>query len=481
MRRRTKLLVLYTLLLSCRAFAQDTSTLKNVDLSQVSGHTLQKLNTQYAAMGNQVSRQSGKLLSACLQKEQSLEKKVSQTDTNKAKQVFTGVQQQYQQLQSKMQSLSASSVTEKFPLKQYIPRLDSLQTTLAFLSQKGANIPAGKLQQLQQLSGSVQLLEAKLQMAGQIQNFVQQREQQLTSALPTVNVSGMTQQAYYYQQQIGQYKAALNDPKKMEEALLSTVSRLPVFQHYMQQNSYLAMLYPTPQGAGTPVALAGLQSRAQVLTAVRAKIPAQTEGGDPSQFLQGQLQQAQSQLGALKDKLSGLGINTGGSNSMIMPAYTPNTQHGKTFFKRIEIGLTFQNNPGTTLLPQMTIFGLTAGYKFSDRVTAGLGVVYQLGLGNGLTDLQLSNQGAGLRSFVDIKAKGSIWVTGGFEYNYMQQFSSLHTLYDINLWQKSALLGLTKKIKIGKTQNSLSLLYDFLAASQVPKGQSIVFRIGYTF
>jgi len=49
----------------------------------------------------------------------------------------------------------------------------------------------------------------------------------------------------------------------------------------------------------------------------------------------------------------------------------------------------------------------------------------------------------------------------------------------VNLWQKSALAGITKKYKMGKKEGNMQLLYDFLAGQQRPVAQPLKFRIGY--
>ncbi|MBN9300147.1 MAG: hypothetical protein J0I41_24325, partial [Filimonas sp.] len=98
-----------------------------------------------------------------------------------------------------------------------------------------------------------------------------------------------------------------------------------------------------------------------------------------------------------------------------------------------------------------------------------------------VSHMELSNQGVGIRSFLDVKLKGSIWITGGYEYNYQQAFKDLSTIRNLDVWQKSGLIGLTKKFKAGKKDGKLQLLWDFLSYSQVPRGQAIKFRIGYNF
>ena len=140
-----------------------------------------------------------------------------------------------------------------------------------------------------------------------------------------------------------------------------------------------------------------------------------------------------------------------------------------------------QNAQSTVLLPTTSVIALTVGYKMSDKATTGIGASYILGLGKGINHIRLSNQGAGLRSFVDFKAKGSIWITGGLEYNYYEAFAKLSQLEDIIAWQKSALVGITKKYKIGKKNGNMQLLYDFLSNRKITSGKALKFRIGWSF
>ena len=166
---------------------------------------------------------------------------------------------------------------------------------------------------------------------------------------------------------------------------------------------------------------------------------------------------------------------------MTMPDFTPNTQHTKKFLQRLEYGFNIQNTPGSYFLPVMSTIGIMAGYKWSDKIATGIGVAYQVGLGNGINNIKLSNQGISLRSYMNIRTKLNIWLTGGLEYNYMQQFETLRSIENLDLWQKSSLIGLTKKYSIGKKEGNIQLLYDLLANYEIPRGQSLKFRIGFNF
>jgi hypothetical protein len=194
--------------------------------------------------------------------------------------------------------------------------------------------------------------------------------------------------------------------------------------------------------------------------------------------MQQQMQTVQPQLNAIKDKLNKLG---GGNSDMEMPDFKPDNQKTKSFLNRLEYGIDIQSQRSTGLLPVTTDFAATFGYKISDKTTAGLGVAYKMGWGKDISHISISNQGVGLRSYFDAKIKGGIWASGGFEYNYMQEFKKWSDISSVDVWQKSCLIGLTKKYKIGKRESKVQVLWDFLSYNQVPRSQPLKFRIGYNF
>jgi hypothetical protein len=197
---------------------------------------------------------------------------------------------------------------------------------------------------------------------------------------------------------------------------------------------------------------------------------------------------AQSQLNQLKDKLSKFS-NGGGSSDMTMPDFKPNDQKTKSFLQRLEYGFNIQNEPGQSYLPATSNIALTLGYKLSDDKRVGIGTSYIMGWGE-LKHIRLSSEGVGLRSYLEIKSpvksKGmffnGLWLTGGFEYNYLSSFRSLRELHDnVDVWQQSALVGLSKKYKVGNKEGNMQVLYDFLHNRQAPSGTAIKFRLGYSF
>ena len=66
--------------------------------------------------------------------------------------------------------------------------------------------------------------------------------------------------------------------------------------------------------------------------------------------------------------------------------------------------------------------------------------------------------------------------------NYNTAFKNIEELKNESAWQRSALVGISKKYKISKkVKGKLQLLYDFLAYRHVPVSQPFLFRVGYSF
>jgi hypothetical protein len=320
--------------------------------------------------------------------------------------------------------------------------------------------------------------------------FLQQRKALLTAQLERFGMvrelSTFKKQAYYYRQQMEEYKSIFHDQKKLEEKALAILRSMPAFQSFMQKNSYLAQLFPTstsPSTADPAGVIAGLQTRASVQSILQERLGAVTlptpDGGAAGLGLNPvdqSMQTAQNQLNVLKDKINKLG----GSNSdMEMPDFKPKSQKTKTFMQRLEPGIIFQSGGSSKWLPAITDIGLSLGYKLSDKSSIGVKAAWKAGLGHPVKDFHLSSEGVNMGGFLDIKLKGSFWIASGFEYNYLQSFKSLQELHNnVDVWQKSALIGISKKVKAGKRSSNVQLLYDFLWKQQVPVSQPLKFRVG---
>lgn len=381
-------------------------------------------------------------------------------------------------------TLLGTSATATTPANSYLDargynaRLDTLRTSLSFLTQPTSSQTVQSLAQ-------TQLLQTHLTQSAAIQQYITRRQQELTSMLsrythlPAGAVQTLTQykqSAYYYSQQVSEYQKQLADPSKIESIVLANLNKLPAFQQYMSTHSELAALFPKPAGYGTPAALNGLQAKSQIQQQLQRQ--ASAGGGSGTQYMQQQMDAAQNALDQLKQKVANAG---GNSSQMVIPDFVPNTQKTKPFLHRLVYGINVQSQKVNALLPVSSAIAVTVGYRLNDKCTVGIGADYATGWGKDLEHLHLSNQGVGLRSYLDVKLKGSIWITGGYEENYQAGFSSVEQLRNLSAWQKSGLIGLTKTYKIGRQNANLQLFWDFLSYSQTPKTTPLLFRVGYSF
>jgi hypothetical protein len=475
--------------------AQVDSSAKIIQtLNSLSTKELNAVNNRYSLLDKLIEHQTEKMLQRMQKREASLQKQMQGKDSLKAKQLFAQTQIEYQQLLIKLQSPPGKNITN--PLRDYIPVVDSMQTAMRFLSQannyKIPGIPLDKLAQVQAVSQQLLQLQTRLQNAGEIQQYIAQREQFLKNSLSGFGLgrklTGINKESYYYQQQLAQYKSLLHDPKKIEEKALFVITQQPAFESFMQKHSYLSQLMGLPADYGSEASIAGLQTKAQIHKLIGQKMNSMPGTGTSTnsfgggQFLNQQMQVAQQQLSHLQNKAMFLGNGGGSSTNMVMPDFKPNSQKTKSFLNRLEYGFNIQTQKTNTLLPTTSSLGLILGYKINDKSTLGVGASYNLGVGNGINHIQFSSQGVGLRSYLDIKAKGSFWISGGLEYNYFQAFQKIQQLYNMDAWQKSALLGITKKYKITKNKTcNIQLLYDFLYRDHLPVSPPLLFRMGYSF
>jgi hypothetical protein len=419
-----------------------------------------------------------------MRQEQKMQQKLYKVDSNAARQLFAHTQDQYAGYLRKLRSDTA--VTRSTLSGVYHPYLDSLQGSMSFLQ----NNPrlSGNLPQVQAASAQLQTLESKMQVATDAQNFIQQRKQQLSNYISThvslqnlmsKPLGSLERQTYYYTQQLRQYKEMWDNPDRLIDQALSLLDKLPSFNNFMHANSQLAGLFGVPGGAASTANVAGLQTRDQVSQVIQDQVASGGPGGAGA--LQSDLGAAQGQLDTYKSKLASLGAGNGG---MDMPAFKPNDQKTKSFLKRLQVGFNLQSTHNSYYLPMTTDLGLSLAYLLGHGNDVGIGASYKLGWGNGIRDIAFSSQGVGLRSFVDIKVKGSFSATGGFEYNYTTPQPVFRQYPRLREWTKSGLIGATKSISTkmrAVKKTTLSLLWDFLSYEQIPRTQPFLFRVGYSF
>lgn len=427
-----------------------------------------------------LNAQTEKVLQRMYNSELRLRKKLGKIDSIKAQQVFGNIDTLY--------SRANRQIKKRRGPTEYNAALDTLSAAIKFLDQN-PQLLAGNIKNKEQLTKALTEmngLEARFRKAEDIKNFLKERRQYLKQRLQGTVLAGqlkkMNKEVYYYSQAINEYKGLLQDRKKIERKALGLLSKTSIFKKFMQRNSQLASLLnlPADNNATAAVSFTGLQTRASVQQLISSTIP--NAALNPQSFLTQQLGTANQQASGQRNQLR---VPEWEDKLGEMPDFKPNLQKTKSFLNRLEYGCDIQFGKVNRFLPASTELAVNVGYKLNDNGTAGIGTSYKLGLGTGVRDIRFSNQGFGLRSFIDWKLKGSIHLSGGYEKNYLPQLnyaidaSGITTPFTASFWQQSGLIGLSKKYSISnKRKGTVQVLFDFLSFKNVPRSQPLIFRTG---
>jgi len=478
----------------CKADAQTVDSIAAKTINFPS-RLLNRIRQKTADLNSSLTSQTESYLSNMARREERMRQKLAKADSAGAASLFGNSAKRYAELEQRMRTDTGGVGRSYSGI--YPAYLDSLQGSIGFLKQHpgmvgssggAAGIGTGAMSQLQGTGAELQTLQAKMGDADEVKSFLLQRKQQIAAymaqhpgaaGLLSKEFAGMNQGVYYYSQQLRQYQEQWTNPDALEQKALGLLNKLPAFQTFMKNNSMLGNLFNVPGGYGSSSALNGLQTRSQVAQIIQSQVAAAGPGG--ASALQSNLATAESSLDGYKSKLGSLGA---GNGDVDMPDFKPNDQKTKSFLKRLQYGVDFQTTHTDYYFPTVTDLGASLGYKLGHNNLIGVGASYKLGWGNGIRHIAFSSQGVGLRSFLQIKIKGSFSATGGFEYNYTTPFTSYQQLKQIQYWSRSGLIGVMKTVSMKNRvfkNTTVSLLWDFLSYQQTPQTQPFLFRIGYNF
>ena len=470
--------ILVTLSLICNsAFSQNIDSIYNKAFN-FPDNLLHSINKKSVKFQDQLDKQTDKYLKKLQRHEKRLERKLQKKDSAAARELFGDVNARYSAL-NKIKD--GNAIPGQFR-NLYSRNMDSVKTALQFLSQN--NMLNQNSEEFETLMKQYNSLQEKLNQTEQIRKYLKQRQQWLKAHLEKF---GLTKQfrkfqkdIYYYRAQVDEYKQILEDPSKMEAKVLEVARKIPAFKNFFAKYSELGRLFPMQGNDPMNYAanLTGLQTRAMVQQNIQNRLGS---GPNITQAIQQNVQSAQSQLSQLKDKIEKMGSS---SNDLDIPNFRPNNQRVKNFWQRIEVGTNLQTGKSNSFFPATSDLGLSVGYKLTDKSIIGIGASYKMGWGQNIRNLKITQEGVGLRSFLDWKIKASFYASGGFEYNYQKAFNSMAQLYVFDDWQQSGLLGVSKVVSLNSKffkKTKVQMLWDFLSYRQRPAGQPIKFRIGYNF
>ena len=460
-------------------YCQDTTVQLT---SKISSQYFDAVSKKAGIINECIDKKTRKVLNRMQKHESKLQRKLSKIDSIAANNIFSNSDEKFDQLKEKLKDREAK-------LSQYIPKLDTIATSFRFLEQHSDLIHDIKdvKQKLCEAGGKFKDLQLKLQNADDIKKFLKERKEYLKQQLEKFGLAKelkrINKEVYYYSQQLNEYKEIFKDSKKAERKVIELLSKTKLFQDFMKKNGMLARLFGIPGNTGNVnyvSSFAGLQTRFQVNALIQNQLTA--GGPNAQQVFQQNIQQGQAQLQQLKNQLNKAGLD--GSDNIMPEGFKPNHQKGKSFFQRLEYGSNIQTQQSSYFFPVTTDVGLSVGYKLNDKSIIGVGASYKIGWGKAWNNISITQQGIGVRSFIDWKIKGSFWISGGYEKNYISAMQSIAQPRDSAIRQQSGLIGISKivttKNKVLK-KTRIQILWDFLSYQQTPRSNPILFRVGYNF
>ncbi|MFY0256119.1 coiled-coil domain-containing protein [Chitinophaga sp. 30R24] len=445
--------------------------------TQIPGKYLSQVKQKTNKLDHEVTRRSEQALTRFMKQEEKMKKRLGKIDSLKAANLFS---HSIDSLGSLKSHLSSKAGKYAGVLNQSGGAyLDSLSNSLAFLKDSKGLLDQSKgiTDKLNGSLKSVDNLKDKLQQAEQIKAYIRERKQQLKEQLAqytgfTKDLQKMNKEAYYYSQQLKEYKEVFKDKKKAEQKAMEVIRKIPAFNDFMRQHSQLASLFNIQGSAATAQSLEGLQTRSQVEQLIQQRIGS---GPNASAAVSQQMAEARSKFDELKSKFPDL------DNAADMPDFKPKEMKTKSFLQRLEFGSNLQFQRSTKFFPTTGDFAGQVAYKFHKSGSAGVGLAYKLGMGTGFNDIRFTSQGMGIRSFIDWKLKGTFFLNGGYEQNYQPGYAGVATGLG-QQWTQSGLIGLSKKYKINsKMKGNMMVLFDFLYNQHVPRTDPVKVRLGYNF
>lgn len=472
----------WPLIFFCLQLSMIVSNAQIDSLRTLSGKEIQKY--EQAVSGkvdkyrNRIEKKTEKTLSKLVKWEHKLEGMLHKVNPEMAQKIFGPGKLTFKMMQDQYrQGLNVS----KGYLQSYSDYRDRIQVNLRYIHEGLDTIYSVRKRTGDSLMSDVRDLEKHIVSSEILQKMIRERKDELVKysihAIGSMKmVKKISKEAYYYAETLRNYHDLFNDQAKIERAVMSILANNPEFNQFFSQQSQLSGLFNIGSSNQMMENLNLYQTQSSVQGLLNRAVDA--SGVNPAEYMKQQFSDAREQISRLKEKALKAGSSSG---EMQMPDFKPNNQKSKIFRQRLEYGCNVQFERKSQWIPGGVNIAGTIGYKLNDKSIIGMGLSYRAGFGS-IQRIRITHEGIGLRSFIDWKLKKQFYVTGGFELNHQSGFKKIDQLKELNAWQQSGLIGLTKKYKITKSKKgNLQILWDFMSYQQVPRTPAFIYRLGYTF
>jgi hypothetical protein len=465
---------------------------------------LKQTNDKIDKYTNRLTSKTEKTLVKLTRLENKIKKLLDQASPQTSQQLFSNGKLTFASMLQKIQE--GKSLAENARMK-YTEYNDRLISNIKFIETQKDQLDNKYIKPLQAAKEKAKQLQEDVTETETAEKLIKERKKELLNEAYKVlgkskYFNKINAETYTYAETLKNYKEIFSEPGKAEKVAFEILNKIPAVKEFVQNNSMLASLFgnPSPFGGvgGGSASLAGLQTRANVNSLIQGRIAA--GGPNASALVSANIQQAQAELGKLKDKIMKAGgdLNAGSNEAEDKFAgFKKSETKSKTLKQRLELGTDFQFGRPNRIVSSQANIAVSLGFKISDSKTAGLALCYKLNYGP-IDNFYLQHGGIGIRSYMDWKLKKQFFFSAGYELNFNQSFKSFSQVLTGykqqglgNGWQSACLIGISKKIKfpsssIGKKAGlvkgtKISVLYDFLYNTHFVASPPVIFRVGYNF
>src|SRR6185437_8837395 len=396
----------------------------NTSYAQEETSIIQQQGTRYIDLklraldkyNNHLQQQQQRLINRLKRKEKRFAKRLKNNDSA-AYARYTQQQLSYDSI-GRLMNADSATIAAKTP-KRKEPLIDSLKGVAA-LVQSQPNVPGTS--QVPGYNAELTKAQGELNYHSYINGLITQRTNYLKGIASHGNIpgiSGIEQQVFYGKAKMNVYKEMEEDPSKAEDKALEYLEGAPGFEKNMNNVTAGPNSMQSLSGnvSASDLEKMGFQTKSQLQSSLQSKFG--NNLGGVAQQMTSQINQFQQQANGITSDISNAKQTMQSAKQAThfhiqKPSFKINPMRELPFWKRVEKQYNFQTTrPTIDGKPAMLNLSAMAGYKQNPKLTYGLGIASSIGLGQSWTNVHLSFQGLGLRSYLNWQWQYGIGVYGG--------------------------------------------------------------------
>ena len=369
-------------------------------------------------------------------------------------------------------------LNQRSTAKEYSASFDTLKSSVEFIKANKDRYLIDSLGLIETMTNTLKL-DQDLLHSDKLQNVFREKKlimKELSESHPELRdeFKEFDKINYYYHEQISEYQNMFGDLSNIDEKVLKILKGNSEFKKLLSGNGQLSAFSTIPQDWGNNIE--GLQTIVETKGFMNTSVA--DLGSEAKNIVEKNMKPMMISMEKLKSGSYGNVSNAGD-----IPSFKPSALKTKPFVDRLSLGYNFQLNQSNYGFPATATTGLQVDYKLTSQIKPGIGVSYILGMGSGWDNINFSQQGIGLRSFVDYKISNILYISCGYERNSLPPSNQKKELGIKNWnWREIALGGIKLKYNTKvKLIPTMCFQYDFLHDEYNPPSPAFVYRVGWEF